>query len=82
MDLKDMITDGLGETFLTSLQRAIKDGYINIIGNEGKRKIIYVASNNHTENYEDPEEMVRAEFYAELIYKYEYPVNKDLYYRI
>lgn len=76
MDLKDMITDGLGEAFLTSLQRAIKDGYINIIGNEGKRKIIYVASNNHTENYEDPEEMVRAEFYAELIYKYEYPVNR------
>lgn len=76
MDIKDMITDGLGETFLTSLQRAIKDGYINIIGNEGKRKIIYVASNNHTENYEDPEEMVRAEFYAELIYKYEYPVNR------
>ena len=76
MDIKDMITDGLGEAFLTSLQRAIKDGYINIIGNEGKRKIIYVASNNHTENYEDPEEMVRAEFYAELIYKYEYPVNR------
>ena len=76
MDIKDMITDGLGETFLTSLQRAIKDGYINIIGNEGKRKIIYVASNNHMENYEDPEEMVRAEFYAELIYKYEYPVNR------
>ena len=76
MDIKDMITDGLGETFLTSLQRAIKDGYINIIGDEGKRKIIYVASNNHTENYEDPEEMVRAEFYAELIYKYEYPVNR------
>lgn len=76
MDIKDVITDGFGETFLTSLQRAIKDGYINIIGNEGKRKIIYVASNNHTENYEDPEEMVRAEFYAELIYKYEYPVNR------
>ena len=76
MDLKDMVTDGFGEAFLTSLQRAIKDGYINIIGNEGKRKIIYVASNNHTENYEDPEEMVRAEFYAELIYKYEYPVNR------
>ena len=76
MDIKDMITDGIGENFLTSVQRAIKDGYINIIGNEGKRKIIYVASNNHTENYEDPEEMVRAEFYAELIYKYEYPVNR------
>lgn len=28
------------------------------------------------ENYEDPEEKVRAEFFAELIYKYEYPVNR------
>ena len=27
------------------------------------------------ENYEDPEEKVRAEFYAELIYKYEFPAN-------
>lgn len=28
------------------------------------------------ENYEDPEEKVRAEFFAELIYKYEYPANR------
>ena len=27
------------------------------------------------ENYEDPEEKVRAEFFAELIYKYEYPAT-------
>ena len=61
---------------MSPLQRAIKDKYISIVGNEGKRKIYYVASENHSENFEDPEERVRAEFYAELIYKYEYPANR------
>ena len=61
---------------LTPLQRAEKDGYINITGPEGKRKIEYITSERHSENYEDPEEKVRAEFFAELIYKYEYPANR------
>ena len=43
------------------LDRAIKDGYANITGPENKQKIVYVTS-NHTENYNDPEEKVRAEF--------------------
>ncbi|MCQ2485210.1 MAG: N-6 DNA methylase [Clostridia bacterium] len=61
---------------MTYLERAKKDGYANIIGAEGKQKIVYVTSDNHTENYNDPEEIVRAEFWAELIYKYEYPANR------
>lgn len=61
---------------MTSLERAIKDGYAHIIGEAGKQKITYVSSDNHVENYNDPEERVRAEFWAELIYKYEYPVNR------
>lgn len=76
MDLKNIETDGLGEVCLTSLERAIKDRYISIIGDEGKRKITYISSENHNENFEDPEEMVRADFYAELIYKYDYPANR------
>ncbi len=72
-DLNNMINEG---AFMSPLQRAIKDKYISIVGNEGKRKIYYVASENHSENFEDPEERVRAEFYAELIYKYEYPANR------
>ena len=59
---------------MTNLERAIKDGYAHIIGEKGKQKITYVSSDNHVENYSDPEEKVRAEFWAELIYKYEYPV--------
>ena len=61
---------------MTNLERAIKDGYAHIIGEEGKQKITYVSSDNHVENYSDPEEKVRTEFWAELIYKYEYPVNR------
>lgn len=61
---------------MTNLERAIKDGYAYIIGTDNKQKITYVSSDNHTENYNDPEEKVRAEFWAELIYKYEYPANR------
>lgn len=55
---------------MTYLDRAIKDGYAIITGPENKQKIIYVTSDNHTENYNDPEEKVRAEFWAELIYEF------------
>ena len=61
---------------MTYLEKAIKDGYANITGVDGKRKITYVTSDNHSENYNDPEEQVRAEFWAELIYKYEYPAAR------
>ena len=52
---------------MTNLERAIKDGYAHIIGEKGKEKITYVSSDNHVENYSDPEEKVRAEFWADLI---------------
>ena len=61
---------------MTFLERAIKDGYAYISGAENKQKITYVTSDNHSENYSDPEEKVRAEFWAELIYKYEYPADR------
>lgn len=61
---------------MSYLDRAIKDGYAYITGEDNKAKITYVTSDNHIENYNDPEEKVRAEFWAELIYKYEYPANR------
>lgn len=61
---------------MSYLERAVKDGYANITGAEGKQKITYVTSDNHSENYNDPEEKVRAEFWAELIYQYEYPAAR------
>lgn len=60
----------------TFLERAIKDGYAFISGSESKQKITYVTSDSHVENYSEPEEKVRAEFWAELIYKYEYPATR------
>ncbi len=63
-------------TNMTFLDKAIKDGFAYITGEDTKRKITYVISDNHTEYYNDPEEQVRAEFWAELIYKYEYPANR------
>lgn len=61
---------------MTFLARAISDGYAYLSGPENKQKITYVTSDNHTENYNDPEEKVRAEFWAELIYAYDYPANR------
>lgn len=61
---------------MSFLDRAIKDGYAYITGTDNKQKIVYVTSDNHSENYNDPEEKVRAEFWAELIYKYEYPASR------
>ena len=40
---------------MTYLEQAIKDGYAYITGEEGKRKIIYVTSDNRAERYDDPE---------------------------
>lgn len=61
---------------MTYLERAIKDGYAFISGSENKQKITYISSENHVESYSDPEEKVRAEFWAELIYHYDYPANR------
>lgn len=59
----------------TYLQRAIEDGLANFTG-EGKTERIHYAAASHTERWADPEEKVRAEFWAELIYKYEYSPDR------
>ncbi|MDO8629403.1 MAG: N-6 DNA methylase [Phycisphaerales bacterium] len=53
------------------LAKAIDNGHIQLSGDGKQQKITYVAV-NHTERYADPEEKVRAEFYAELVYHYGY----------
>jgi len=56
---------------MTFLDRALADAHAHIV-QEGKfRKITYAAV-KVTERYDDPEEKVRAEFWAELIYRYQY----------
>ena len=58
----------------TYLDIAIADELVEFIGEGRNQRIHYIAS-DHSERWSDPEEKVRAEFWAELIYKYEYPPN-------
>jgi len=55
----------------TFLERAVTDGHAKFTG-EGKTERSHYVAANHPERWADPEEKVRAEFWAELIYKYEY----------
>lgn len=56
---------------MSYLERAVKDRHVEIFG-EGKVEKIRYKAIDHCERWADPEEKVRAEFWAELIYKYEY----------
>ncbi len=63
---------------MTYLEQAFKDGHAEIVGEGKQQKVIYKAV-DHTERYSDPEEQVRAEFWAELIYRYQYePTELEL----
>lgn len=53
------------------LEQALTKGYATISGEGSKQRITYVAI-NHSERYSDPEERVRAEYWAELIFRYGY----------
>ena len=55
----------------TYLERALEEGHAEIVGEGRNERIHYIAA-DHYERWSDPEEKVRAEFWAELIYKYEY----------
>jgi type I restriction enzyme M protein len=66
--------EGSGAT-VTYLERALKDGHVRIFGEGRSEKITYVAV-EHSERYADPEEKVRAEFWAELIYRYGYDPHR------
>ena len=63
------------ETPKTYLEQAIEDGHAELIGEGKKERIRYIAA-DHSERWSDPEEKVRAEFWAELIYKYEYDPDR------
>ena len=58
----------IGQSYL---YHAITDGQAEITG-EGRTQRIHYSHEAHSERYSDPEEKVRAELWAELVYKYEY----------
>ena len=59
----------------TYLDRALDDRHAVIAGEGRSERIRYIAA-DHSERWSDPEEKVRAELWAELIYKYEYPPGR------
>ena len=59
---------------MTYLEKALKNGHARLSGAGKTEKITYVAI-NRTERYADPEEKIRAEYWAELIYRYGYDPN-------
>lgn len=59
----------------TYLQRALDVGHLVIEESGRGDRVRYVAV-DHTENWKDPEEKVRAEYYSELIHRYGYPPTR------
>lgn len=57
------------------LDRAIEDGHLHLDKAGKVERIIYMSSNK-SERWTDPEEKVRAEFYAELVYRYGYSPDR------
>lgn len=55
--------------------RAFEEGHLRLDRAGRTEKVIYVAV-NRTERWSDPEEKVRAEFYAELVYRYGYSPDR------
>ena len=52
----------------TFFERAREDGHLRLEQSGKTERIVYVAV-GRAERWSDPEEKVRAEFYAELIYR-------------
>ena len=59
----------------TYLGRAIAASQVEITGEGRGQRIRYIVA-DHSERYADPEEKVRAELWAELIHRYEYPPER------
>ncbi len=57
------------------IARAVKDGHVKFEAGGRKEKILYVAANRR-ELWSDPEEKVRASFFCELVYRYNYAPNR------
>jgi type I restriction enzyme M protein len=53
---------------MSYLKQAIEKGYVTVSGQGPKQRITYAAV-NHSERFADPEEQVRAEYWAELIFR-------------
>ncbi len=59
------------QTTQSLTDKALTEGHLRLDKSGKTERIVYVAV-NHSQRWSDPEEKVRAEFYAELIYRYGY----------
>ncbi|PJE81517.1 hypothetical protein COU58_02045 [Candidatus Pacearchaeota archaeon CG10_big_fil_rev_8_21_14_0_10_32_42] len=66
--------DNHDSIFQRNIQRGKDKGIITITNDDSK--ITYICAQNHTENFKDPEEKVRASYFVELILDYDYPKEK------
>ncbi len=57
------------------LAQALADGKA-VLGTSATRQTITYVGVGHTESFDDPEEWVRADFWAELIYRLKYPEQR------
>lgn len=58
----------------TYLERAFEEDLARLEGESGRERIRYAAA-DHSARWAHPEEKVRAELWAELLYRYEYPAE-------
>jgi restriction endonuclease S subunit len=65
----------IGGAMASFIDKAFSDGHLRIDQSGRVEKIVYVAANRR-ERWSDPEEKIRAEFYAELIYRYGYSPDR------
>jgi len=58
------------------IKKAEAEGYLRFAGEGKNQRVYYIHSGNRSEKWSDPEEKVRAAFYAELVFNYEYAAQR------
>ena len=74
MNMKNDNEDSLFEKII---QRGIEKGYISL--SEDRGKITYQGSRDYTTSFKNPEEKVRASYFAELVLDYNYPTKRIVF---
>ena len=69
-----MKNDNEDSLFEKIIQRGIEKGYISL--SEDRGKITYQGSRDYTTSFKNPEEKVRASYFAELVLDYNYPTKR------
>ena len=60
--------------FEKNIQRGIEKGIISF--NEDRSRVIYYCSRDYSTSFKNPEEKVRAAYFAELVLDYQYPKER------